>query len=330
MPGLVNAHTHLYSFSIAKYYKDIYNDFEIFNSSDEMIEMVILEMLSNGITTFIDMGTDPNIIKKLAEIYKIRAYAGYFINQNNIITESEFFKQIVNSYLPTDADLLSSLNINKPLHIKLPFTRKQIYEFKRKYGVMPIEFLNKNNLLNKNIYISNLSWITNWEIEILKQKRPLTIITPSFDLKNAIGGFPPIREILEGTNNTLAIGTDGIFGNEANNLIEEGKLALLFYRSLYWDLDLSYTDIFKMLTYNAYKALGINAGVLREGYVADLIVINKFINFSTNNVNMVIRNLFTYFNIKDIEIVIVNGNLSYIRERDYEKIREKREKLSYW
>lgn len=321
IPGIIDAHTHLYSFVKEKEKgMDYFSEFEIWNSSRDHIEAAVLEMLRNGITGFIDMGTDPQIIKEVAEKYKVRAYGGYFLTQHREIGDSQFFKQIINIYLPKDSDVISELTFNKPIHIKLPFTRRQVYDFKKRYNLMPIEFLNKFNLLNKYTYISNISWITNWEIEILKKNKPLITLTSTFDLKNSIGGFPPIKEILE-RNVLIGIGSDGIFGNESSNLLEEGKITILFYRSLYWDISLSYTDVFKMLTYNSYKALGINGGLVREGYVADLVVLDK-LNIFSDDLNTAIRTLFNNFCKDHVEMTIVAGNLSYIRE-DYEKIRSK-------
>jgi cytosine/adenosine deaminase-related metal-dependent hydrolase len=87
IPGLVNSHTHLYSLRL-RGTKEFY-DFQIIESYEKFLEMGILEMLSFGITTFIDFGSDAKLLKSLSEKYGIRILGGY--NEFKNLGDSEFF-----------------------------------------------------------------------------------------------------------------------------------------------------------------------------------------------------------------------------------------------
>lgn len=68
----------------------------------------------------------------------------------------------------------------------------------------------------------------------------------------------------------IALGTDGKSSNADVSILEEMRAMLFAYPSA--DLDMLAREILTMATYNGAQALGIQSGILKEGYNADMVV----------------------------------------------------------
>ncbi|QIW24846.1 amidohydrolase [Sulfolobus sp. S-194] len=301
IPGLVNAHTHTPMSILRGYYDDaelsewLNKMWEFEKNFDRKLmrlgsEISILEMLINGTTAFVDMYFNPLDVKELAEIYKIRAFAGftfldslndpYFIDklQRNL-TPTIYFKPIINVhsiYAVSENTLKLAKQLQEELnewvHIHVSETRKEIYEIKKKYGVFPIEYLNKLGLLNRKIQLVHVGWISSWEIDLLKN---VTVTyCPTSNMKLATGSAFPLYDMFnKGVNITL--GTDGPASNNSLDLFIEMKYGVLLQRQMYWNTDVKAWHLFKIATLNGYKLLDLPGGYVKEGNIADLVLLDK-------------------------------------------------------
>jgi len=247
-------------------------------------EISILEMLINGTTAFVDMYFNPLDVKELAEIYKIRAFAGFtFLDSLN---DPYFIDKLQRTLTPTTnvhsvytvsestLKLAKQLQeeLNEWVHIHVSETRKEIYEIKKKYGVFPIEYLNNLGLLNRKIQLVHVGWIASWEIDLLKN----TTVTycPTSNMKLATGGAFPLYDMFnKGVNITL--GTDGPASNNSLDLFIEMKYGVLLQRQMYWNTDVKAWHLFKIATLNGYKLLDLPGGYIKEGNIADLVLLDK-------------------------------------------------------
>jgi len=301
IPGLVNAHTHTPMIILRGYYDDaelsewLNKMWEFEKNFDKKLmrlgsEISILEMLINGTTAFVDMYFNPLDVKELAEIYKIRAFAGftfldslndpYFIDKlQRTLTPTTYFKPIINVhsvYTVSESTLKLAKQLQEELnewvHIHVSETRKEIYEIKKKYGVFPIEYLNNLGLLNRKIQLVHVGWIASWEIDLLKN----TTVTycPTSNMKLATGGAFPLYDMFnKGVNITL--GTDGPASNNSLDLFIEMKYGVLLQRQMYWNTDVKAWHLFKIATLNGYKLLDLPGGYIKEGNIADLVLLDK-------------------------------------------------------
>ncbi|ARM75717.1 amidohydrolase [Acidianus manzaensis] len=293
-PGFINSHTHTGMIFLRGYHDDselmtwLEKMWEYEKKATKEIlrlssEISVLEMLSSGTTGFVDMYFNPEDIKELTEKYGIRAAAGYTFINNLFDPEEVSKKQLglsktglfypivnVHSLYTSDKKTLEIANdiANEQdtwINIHLAETRKEIYETKLKYGKFPIEYLTDLNI--KNYQGVHLGWVASWEIEYLKNARSVTHC-PTSNMKLATAGAFPFYEISEkGINVTL--GTDGASSNNSLDIIREMKNAVLLQRHSYWDTRIKALHVFKAATYNGYKLLGINGGLIDKNQVAD-------------------------------------------------------------
>ncbi|NON63611.1 amidohydrolase [Acidianus sp. RZ1] len=301
-PGFVNAHTHLGMIFLRGYYDDSNLHIWLSKMWEEerkalretfrlSTEIGILEMMSYGITGFVDMYFNPEDVAEFSELYGIRAAAGItFLNSINdpnqvervqrSLKKSKFFIPIINVhsiYSTDEKTIILAKELAEELktwiHIHLSETRKEIYDTKRKLGLFPVEYINKLGL-TPYLHAVHLGWVSSWELEILKASRS-TAHCPTSNMKLATAGAFPFYEAKElGIN--VTIGTDGPASNNSLDIIREMKEAVLLQRHSYWDTRIKALDVFTAATLNGYKLLGVKGGKIKPGYVADLALFDKY------------------------------------------------------
>lgn len=85
-------------------------------------------------------------------------------------------------------------------------------------------------------------------------------------------GIPPLKEMLDlGIN--ICLGTDNLMFNSPN-MFSEMEFALKLTRA-YYRKYISPVEIFKMATVNPAKALHLNSGMIKEGKLADIMLVNR-------------------------------------------------------
>lgn len=98
--------------------------------------------------------------------------------------------------------------------------------------------------------------------------------------------------------------TDGLSSNDSLSLLEELRLALYAYPHL--ELESFAKEIFLSVTHDAQKAIGRKAGVLREGYIADLAI---FPLMEQTNAAQIATNLVLYA--KEATSLLLNGEVVF-------------------
>ncbi len=343
-PGFVNSHTH----SAMIFLRGYYDDSELQEWLDKMwekertankellrisSELAILEMLSSGTTAFVDMYFNPEDIIELSQQYGIRAAAGYtFLDDlfdpeevskmQRRLRETELFKPIINVhsiYSVSEKTLLLAKDLaeeeNTWINIHVSETRKEIYETKLRKGKFPVEYLNSLGITK--FQAVHLGWVASWEIEMLKNST--VTHCPTSNMKLATAGAFPFYEMLNAGIN-VTIGTDGPASNNSLDIIREMKNAVLLQRHSYWDTRIKAIHVFKAVTENGYKLLGIKGGLIKDGYVADLVLFNKNDLYPLKK-DRILSNI-VYFSTKEnVSKIIINGKIidkETLKKRTYE------------
>ncbi|WP_338600333.1 amidohydrolase [Sulfolobus tengchongensis] len=349
IPGLVNAHTHTPMISLRGYYDDAelnewlqkmweYEKTFTLDAMNISSELAIIEMLSKGTTAFIDMYFNPDGVKSLAEKYGIRAYAGYtFLDdlfepyeidkKQRLLKQSELFRPVVNVHSVYSASLRTlelakqlAEEMNTWIHIHVSETRKEIYEIKKKYGKFPVELLNELNMA-QNSQMVHLGWVASWELNYVRHATHC----PTSNMKLATAGFFPFKELLtKGVN--VTIGTDGPASNNSLDMFREMKNAVLLQRHSYWDVEIKAHHVFKASTEEGYKLIGIKGGRIEEGYVADIVLLEKD-NLYPLKKDRILSNIAYNAVGEHVRKVIVNGKLVYDEEKHKELFRKRRKEL---
>ncbi|BCU69176.1 amidohydrolase [Stygiolobus caldivivus] len=353
IPGLVNAHTHSPMVVLRGYYDDAELkewlnkiwDYEKNSLTKEQMrigsEIAILEMLLNGTTAFVDMYFNPEQVAELSEKYKIRAYGGYtFLDQlfdpyeidkkQRGLKKSNYFTPIVNMhsvYATSERTLVLAKQladeIDTWIHVHMSETREELFTIKKKTGLFPVQYLAHLGMLNKRLQLVHLGWVASWEIEMIQKSGSTVTYCPSSNMKLATGGSFPLKEMSrKGINITL--GTDGPASNNTLDLFKEMKVGVLLQRQMYWNVDVKAIDLLQSATINGYKLIGVKGGVIREGYKADIVLLDANLIYPLADYRMY-SHLVYFVDGRYVEKVIVDGvihNKRDIEEQLIERVKD--------
>ncbi|MCX7778835.1 MAG: amidohydrolase [Patescibacteria group bacterium] len=306
MPGLINSHTHAAMTLFRGYADDLPLEtwlkkkiwpIEKKMSYDDIYwgtKLACLEMIKGGTTCFNDMYWFEEATFEAVEEMGLRAVIGLvivdFIPEAKKRVEKTFEKlknrssdRIKLSIAPHAIYTVSKENLiwakkfasqnNLLLHLHLSETEKEVQECQRRYKMRPVEFLDKIGLLDENLIAVHTLWLDDREVEILAKKRVKIVHCPTSNMKLA-SGILPYRKLKRRKIN-ITLGTDGPASNNSLDMFFEMKIASLLHKIKEMDPSITKAkEIFAMATKNGAKTLKIETGEIKEGKLADLVLID--------------------------------------------------------
>ncbi len=343
LPSFVNSHTHA-GMTLLRAYAD---DLELFDWLSNYIwpleaklteedvywgvRLACLEMIKCGTTCFNDMYWHSMATAKATEDAGIRAVISQvFIDQNNL---EEAHRQIANAekffadnqdservkfalgphaiYTVSKESLIWIAKYaeenNRLLHIHIAETQKEVSDCQAKYGLTPIEYLNSLGLLKPNSLLAHCVWLTENDVKLIADSGATVLHNPVSNLKLASGFFP--LKLLKEYGVKISIGTDGCSSNNNLSSLEEMKFAALLPKYIEMDPKLyPATEVFKDATLTGFEALQIDAGLIKEGKLADFILLKNNNPFLTPNYNL-ISNLVYSADSSCLDTVVCNGKI---------------------
>ncbi len=344
MPGLINAHTHVGMSDLRGLADDVpLDDFlqrmwkleenrgreEIYQGAKLGIE----EMLLTGTTSFVDMYYYEDAVAKASKELGIRAYLGWAVvdeelttqegsplqNAENFIREYRGEELIVPLIAPhavyscSEETLLKAKDIAERyrtiITMHIAETRREVYDHRKKYGMRPVEWLEKIDFLNEKLLGVHLVWLTLHEVKILASHGVKASHNPTSNMKLGNGGSMPLVEMLQ-NDVTITLGTDSTVSNNNLDMFEVMKIAAILHKNERWDPSVTTAQmILDFATINAAKAIGLNAGSIEEGKLADIIVVNPRPNGLPLRKDTIVSNIVYALNGLNVEHTIVNGRL---------------------
>jgi len=269
-------------------------------------KLAVLEMIKTGTTCFNDMYWSEEASVQATEEMGLRAKIGLTLldflsagSKENIekywgIFQKRKLKTVTFSIAPHSIYTVARANLiwaknfarknNLILHLHLAETEKEVKDCLKKYKTRPVEFLAKIGFLGKprsrasslrggNCVLAHAVWLSDKEIKILAKRNCSVVYNPCSNMKLASGIFPYQKMKKAGVNITL--GTDGVASNNNFDLFEEMKIGSLLAKIKEMDPTLAPAkEIFQIATKNSAKALKINSGEIKEGKLADIILID--------------------------------------------------------
>jgi len=344
LPGFINTHTHVAMTG----FKGLLDDMELnefLNKTSELDSkrtddgifnsslLGIYEMINGGITSFLDLYYSEDIIESAVKKTGIRAYLAWATLDREFTTQKgepvnnaeNFIKQthadtvkpligVQGIYVSSDENYYRVKDISKKygvkIHTHLSETRQEVYDFVKKNGERPVEHLYKINFLDDNVIAAHTVWVTLNEIKMLAKSGTKVSWNAVSNAKLASGGTMPVPEMIA-NNVNISLGTDSSGSNNSLNMFEEMKFSSLMINNDRWNADtVKSQQILDMATRNAGKALGENIGILKPGYLADLIIIDgRAVNMIASNENNAINNIIFSATPENVRFVIVNGRI---------------------
>ncbi|MDG6927070.1 MAG: amidohydrolase [Nitrososphaerota archaeon] len=342
-PGFVNLHTHAGPTAIrgiaedmplTKWLETYVNPaHRVLRKEDAMTDyrLAYLEMLKSGITHALDMYRFPEVGVREANELGIRAtlvpYTAdvydYFEGPDDTVRNVRMFSNTKGlgrvwvgfehiSYCTESClELLSNaaLEYKTGIHTHEFETLDFVENAVKKYGKRPLDVFKQFNMLNHKLILAHCVWPTPEELRVMAEAGVSIAHNPTSNMKLASGVAPVAEMIRLGIN--AGLGTDGVKENNRLDIFQEMKNASLIQRAITGNASLmKAAEVFKIATVNGNAALGIKAGQLREGYLADLVLIDATapnINplYLENSVSAVVYSAHP----GNIIAVMVNGNM---------------------
>lgn len=171
------------------------------------------------------------------------------------------------------------------LQIHVSETQKEVDDCVQKFGYRPVELLYQWGVMGPRTLFAHAVHLNDNEIQLVKNTGTTLAHCPTSNLKLGSGQLPLQKYSDAGLK--LSMGTDGVASNNSLSMISEMKLAALSAKNqvdsvLAGKVD----DIFKIATQNGFEAFGIKAGEIKEGNLADFILVDLNNQFLLPNNNL--------------------------------------------
>ena len=182
----------------------------------------------------------------------------------------------------------------------------------RETGLTDMELLDAQGWADDHLVIAHGVWLSDHDIEIIKEKNVKIAHCPSANMKLA-SGFCRVPE-LRGQGICISLGGDGAPCNNNLDMFTEMRLAGLIHKPRCGPKALPAYEVLEMATIDGARTLGIEneVGSLEAGKKADIIMLNRDELFCAPSVNTPIPSQIVY-SMKPVNVVMtmVGGNILY-------------------
>lgn len=356
MPGLCNMHTHTPMTLLRSLGSDLPLDRWLHEAifpveahlTDDAVragsDLGILEMLRFGTTSFNDMYMHMDMEAEAVRDSGMRAMLGHGVvdfdeSCSDLIPNIELIEKwnhaaddrIRVSLAPHSEGATTQKVMEKireaaeqykvPVHVHVSETKLDFDGSIERRGLTPPKYLEKLGLTNHPILAAHCVWFTDEDIELFARCGAVVLHNPISNLKLASGVAPIAKMLKMGCK--VALGTDGVASNNNLNLWEEIKLMPMLQKGTLLDPTVvSPAQTIAAATSVGAKALGYdNLGLLKEGYLADLILV-RMNDVHVTPCNDMESNLVYSTQGSDVYLTMVNGKVLY-RDGEYTTLNPK-------
>jgi 5-methylthioadenosine/S-adenosylhomocysteine deaminase len=311
LPGFINTHNHAAmsllrgaaeDMQLADWLKKVWG-YEAKMSASSISAgstLACAEMIKSGTTCFSDMYFHMDEVARAATDSGMRAVLGYGMIDSNDEkkrkSEIAIAEKFVNAwqgksggrigcsiaphslYTCSPELLRESRELSDkhkiPLHIHLSETRKEVFDCLSAHKVRPANYLDSLGILSSRTVAAHSVWLTKEEVKLLASRGVSASLCPVSNMKLAGGAAAPLPEMQEAKMN-ISLGTDGAASNGSLSMFESMKTLALLVKHSRWDATAATAQqMLSAATEGGACALGINSGVLAEGKLADIILLD--------------------------------------------------------
>lgn len=341
MPGLINTHCHAAmtlqrnradDIPLMAWLNDHIWPFEAKQTKEDItlgMTLGIAEMLLGGITSFVDMYFEEDHCVEVVEQMGMRAVLGcsYFdatIDETLASAEraakaAEGKERIRISVAPHAPYTVSEENLVRGKRfaeehgldymVHAAETQDELRYVAEKYQTTPVRLLDKLGLLDSRTVLAHCVWVDREEMALMRERGVTVAHNAQSNMKISSGVAPVAEQLEEGV--CVALATDGSSSNNDLDLWEEMRSAAFLQKVTTMNpLRLPAYEVLKMATVNGARAMGHEGelGVIREGALADLVVIDLE-KPHLQPVHDLVSDLVYCGKASDVEMVIVDGRV---------------------
>jgi len=345
MPGLVNMHTHTPMTFLRSAGADLTLDdwlnqviFKLEAQWDDDLirtatDLGCMEMLRFGTTSFCDMYMYTGSIVKAVRNNGMRALIGHgVVDSDGSCKDLEEGVELAKNWNRSCGDRIrvsiaphaeytstpaliraaarAALDMDIPFHIHVSETKAEHGGCIKRRGKTPMRYLESCGALYAKVIAAHCVWLSDEDIELAAKYGVTIVHNPVSNLKLASGIAPVAKMLDRGCN--VALGTDSVASNDNLNLWEEIKLMPLLQKGTTLDPTvISPAQALAAATSVGAKAIGYpDLGLLKQGYIADLILVNINTPHMTPNVHPE-SNLIYSLQGSDVTLTMVDGKVLY-------------------
>ncbi|MFA9390860.1 MAG: amidohydrolase [Prolixibacteraceae bacterium] len=335
VPGMTNGHTHAAMTLMRGYADDMplmpWLEQKIWpleaNLTEEDVywgaKLACLEMIKTGTTTMVDMYHHFPATAKAVDEMGIRAmltFAGFDFNQEE---KAQTYKTTVAHYLKTMPSYSNRLKFAMGPHAiytvstklmkwirdfasdnglriqtHLSETREEVEDSLKTFGKTPAKYLESIGFLDDDVSLAHCIYLNDEDIKILANHGCQVVHNPASNMKLASGNKFRYTDI-RAAGIPISIGTDGTASGNNLDMYEAMKLAALNGKVAWADPTIwTAEDTFSIGTEVAEVLTGFKSGKIKEGYLADLCL-----------VNLACQEMVPLFNLKSNLVYSANGNV---------------------
>lgn len=291
----------------------------------------ILEMIKTGTVFFLDMYFEQQEILKAAQEMGVRTISALtgldLFDPNKTKTEIEKIEKyiscpdhdercakglMIHAVYSVSEELIRyivkrSQEEGYYLTLHASETAKEVEDCLKTHGCTPIEYLDQLGALGPKTIVAHAVHLSDEDIALLARKKVPLCTNPVSNYKLASGLF--MLQKLQKSGCILTLGTDSMASNNNLSMLEEMKLCALSAKIQSGDATAGNAeDIFNMATINGAQAVGLDAGIIAEGKLADCILVDLNNHFLIPNYNL-ISNMVYSADSSCIDTVICNGRI---------------------
>ena len=311
IPGFINMHTHAAMILLRGITEDVPLDqwlSRIWAMEAKMDEEFIywgtkaacLEMIKSGTTTFNDQYWFAPYARQAAVEMGIRPYISFVIldqfdketaekqrrkciklyEQSREWDEHSHLAMSVHAVYTVSEEMILwasqfAVDHGMKLHIHLSETRKENEDCRMAHGgLSPTEYLDSLGVLGPHVIAAHAVWLSDHDVELLGRHKVNCVHNINSNAKLA-SGYRFRHNDLKAAGANICLGTDGASSSNNLDMLETMKTSALFQKA--WENDPSAMPLQELMdsaTVNGARALGLDTGVIREGAIADLSLVD--------------------------------------------------------
>lgn len=285
--------------------------FEAAHSKESMrvsARLGLSELVRSGTTTILDMGSinHSDVVFEELQKFGIRAFHGKaMMDINNIypkLSEKtsdaiESSRQLAKAFhnssngrikyafaprflLSCSDELLKESNNlvhdfpESVFHTHASENRSELEAVRQRCGRDNIEHFEEIQILNDRSCIAHCIWLSDNEVNLMKNRKSRVLHCPSSNLKLASGIANIPRYLKEGIN--VSLGADGAPCNNFLDIFVEMRLASLIQKPIHGPKVMNAKTVFELATIEGARALHLEnkIGSIEEGKKADLVLLD--------------------------------------------------------
>jgi 5-methylthioadenosine/S-adenosylhomocysteine deaminase len=259
------------------------------------VRLACLEMIKSGTVFFNDMYWKEEVALPVVEAMGLRATLGVSLIDSQEARVKDQCFDLLEHFVPGPEGRVSlavaphaiytvgkellcrsadaARKNGQKIHIHLCETQGEVENCLKEHGCTPVAYLDKMGFLGEDVIAAHVVHVTDEDIRILAERKVTVAHCPVSNMKLS-SGIAPVQKMLNaGCRVTLA--TDGCSSNNNLDMREEMKIAALLAKVSSGPQALPAGEVLRMATRAGAETFGLDAGVIEEGRLADLLLVRN-------------------------------------------------------